>query len=154
MKLVYRLCNAAYPAASGEGACQYGGRWNPVGVPAVYAAESRALCIMERLVHLVRLPRNEVLTRIAIPDRVATAYLSPDDLPSGWDDSTESSAIQSLAGKALAEVAVLRVPSVIVPGEFCYVLNPEPAHFPQIRFEPSESFRYDQRLIREFHSVS
>ena len=30
-------------AFSGEGARLYGGRWNPVGVPAVYLSSSRSL---------------------------------------------------------------------------------------------------------------
>lgn len=123
MKLVYRLCHSSYPAASGEGAKRYGGRWNPVGVPAIYTAESRALCILERLVHLVRLPRGEVFTRILIPDAVVIHALDPAVLPAGWDSSVESSSVQTLAADAMAEhdVAALQVPSVIVPGEFCYV---------------------------------
>ncbi len=37
--------------------------------------ESRALCILERLVHLVRLPHDEAFTRIQIPDSVSSHTL-------------------------------------------------------------------------------
>ena len=156
MRVVHRLCHSSYPAASGEGAKRYGGRWNPVRVPAIYAAQSRALCILERLVHLVRLPRGEVFTRILIPDVVAIHALDPAVLPDGWESSVESSAVQTLAAAAMAErdVAVLQVPSVIVPGEFCYVLDPEHADFAQIQFEAGMPFEYDPRLIREGRGVS
>ena len=155
MKLVYRLCHSSYGAASGEGARRYGGRWNPVGRPAIYAAESRALCILERLVHLTRLPRGEIFTPILIPDGVAIHTLDPHVLPAGWDSSVELAAVQMLAAKAMADrdVAVLMVPSVIVPGESCYVLDPAHAQFEQIQFEPGVPFEYDRRLIREGRTV-
>ena len=116
----------------------------------------RALCILERLVHLVRLPRGEVFTRILIPDGVAIHVLEARSLPTGWDSSVESSAVQILAAETMAErnVAVLQVPSVIVPAESCYVLNPEHAQFAQIQFEAGVPFEYDARLIREGRSVS
>ncbi len=126
-----------------------------MGVPAIYAAESRALCILERLVHLVRLPRGEVFSRILIPDDVVVHALEPAALPAGWDSSVESSAVQTLAAEAMAErdVAVLQVPSVIVPGEFCYVLDPVHADFAKIQFEAGVPFEYDPRLVREGRGV-
>lgn len=156
MKLVYRLCHSSYPAASGEGAKRFGGRWNPVGVPAIYAAETRALCILERLVHLIRLPHGEMFTRILIPDGVTIHELAAKSLPVGWESPVESTAVQTLAAETMAklDVAVLQVPSVIVPDEFCYVLNPEHAQFAQIQFEAGVPFEYDARLIREGRSFS
>ena len=122
-----------------------------MGTPAIYAAESRALCILERLVHLVRLPRGEVFTPILIPETVAIHILREQDLPGGWESSVESARVQTLAANTMndRDVAVLLVPSVIVPGECCCVINPGHSHFAQIQFEPSVPFEYDRRLIRE-----
>ena len=51
MTAVYRLVRAerASEALSGEGARLYGGRWNPPGAAVVYAAESRALAVLETM---------------------------------------------------------------------------------------------------------
>lgn len=46
MKVAYRLCRSIYSASSGDGAKRFGGRWNPPGTSAVYAAENRALCVL------------------------------------------------------------------------------------------------------------
>ena len=39
-------------AFTGEGAREYGGRWNSPGIPIVYTAEHASLAILEVLVHL------------------------------------------------------------------------------------------------------
>lgn len=62
----------------------------PFGAPAVYAAESRALCILERLVHLVRLPRDEGFSRILIPAEIASVRLKQSELPDGWNNPVET----------------------------------------------------------------
>ena len=42
-----RFANQAF---TGEGARLYGGRWNRVGQPLIYTAESRSLALLEMLV--------------------------------------------------------------------------------------------------------
>ena len=126
---------------------RFGGRWNPVGVPAIYLAQTRALCILERLVHLVRLPHDEAFTRVYIPPGMPTVNLKRRDLPPGWDDPVESSKTQQMgAGLIQQGVAVLKVPSIIVPGEWCFVLNPESENFAQIKFGQPVPHKYDRRL--------
>lgn len=146
MRVAFRLCKSGYPAASGEGAKRFGGRWNPVGVPAVYAAQSRALCILERLVHLARLPHDEAFTKIHIPTGIAAATLRPSQLPAGWDNSVEIRQTQTMGADLLRQSAVVRVPSVVVPGEWCFVFNPEHPDFASIRFDTPVAFQYDRRL--------
>lgn len=52
MKL-YRIAQTAHiKDLSGTGARLYGGRWNEKGVGVVYTSESRALAILEYLVHV------------------------------------------------------------------------------------------------------
>ncbi len=146
MKVAYRLCRSLYSASSGDGAKRFGGRWNPPGTSAVYAAENRALCVLERLAHLVQLPRDDAFTRIVIPSETASVALRRTELPHGWDDPVEHGSTQALAAKLLKDVAVLRVPSIVVPDEWCLVLNPEHPDFQQIRFGAPKPFRYDHRL--------
>lgn len=49
---VYRLARRRHADLRGEGARLYGGRYNPPGIPAVYAAESIFLAALEVLVNV------------------------------------------------------------------------------------------------------
>jgi RES domain-containing protein len=73
MTHVYRLVRAerAAEALSGEGARLYGGRWNPPGIAAVYASESRSLAVLETFVHVPLEARAIpfVLITLALPVR-------------------------------------------------------------------------------------
>ena len=72
---------------SGEGARLYGGRWNPEGVPLVYAAASPELALLETLVHLDGTPLSDlppyVLVTLALPDGLLET-IAEADLPPGW----------------------------------------------------------------------
>ena len=51
--ITYRLTKSQYAMdLSGAGAAIYPGRWNILGTPVVYTSESRALSLLEKLVHL------------------------------------------------------------------------------------------------------
>lgn len=144
----YRLSSARYPAYSGTGAAAYGGRWNPKGVEAIYAAASVSLAALEVLVHFATLPRDFVLTRIEVPDDCRVTVVDLASLPPGWD-APDSHASTRAIGKRWAaslESAVLMVPSAVVHTEVNYILNPKHPDFPRIAFGRSEPFRFDPRL--------
>ena len=67
MTRCYRLSSGRYPSNSGKGAAIAGGRWNPVGVEAIYAAATASLAALEVMVGFSVLPRDFVLTEIHIP---------------------------------------------------------------------------------------
>jgi RES domain-containing protein len=142
---VYRLHSSRYPANSGKGAAIHGGRWNPQGVEAIYAAASRSLAILEILAHYSVLPKDFVMTPIRIPDRVSIFAMPEDDLPAGWDKPSTTAA-QNAAALPFAANVVLTVPSAIVKNESIYVLNPAHPHFEYIEFLTSEPFQFDPRL--------
>jgi RES domain-containing protein len=54
----WRLVAVAYAdrIMSGGGAYRRGGRWNSQGREIIYMSESLSLCVLENLVHLVRVP--------------------------------------------------------------------------------------------------
>lgn len=58
---------------------------------------------------------------------------------------------QALAFDSMAkhDAAVALVPSVIVPGERCIIMDPEHHAFSEIQFGEPAPFTYDGRLIRQ-----
>jgi RES domain-containing protein len=100
---------------SGEGAFRAGGRWNPVGVRAVYCSVDPAAAILEVAVHkgfrtLDVVPH--VLTSIMIGDASAIHIVRPDDVPNpNWLRPGVPSAGQQAFGAAL----LARHPFVAIP---------------------------------------
>ena len=136
-------------AFTGEGARAYGGRWNHPGIPMVYAAHTRALAALESLAHFGGAERRLafVTFEIEIPDRLAI-HVEPAALPRGWRNEEPSPSTQGLgsewqqSGRSVALV----VPSVLVPQEFCVLLNPEHPDTDKILVSYPEPFAFDARL--------
>jgi len=141
----------ARTAFKGEGAKKYGGRWNSPGHLVVYAAESRALALVEILVHL---ESAEVLSRYVVfqveIDEPYIADLAPRSLPENWRAEPAPKRLQTLGDDWIesGKSAVLRVPSVTISGEFNYLLNPLHPDFSKLRIHGPEKFSIDKRLAK------
>lgn len=148
----WRIVKRRHAAAAfvGEGARLYGGRWNSPGVPAVYASESRALALLEVLAGLGNTAGLDayVLIPAHFPESLVTA-VNLGTLPEGWDTYPPPSAAQGVGNQWIKEgaSAVLKVPSVLVPGEWNYVLNPRHPDFSAVRIGPPEPLLLDPRLL-------
>lgn len=142
----------ASKAFSAEGEKKYGGRWNSVGVPVIYAAGSASLAMLEMLVHLQsqELLRQYVLFE-AILDELVITTVDLKSLPKVWRKSPAPVAVQRIGDMWVAAggSAVLRVPSAIVPNEWDYLLNPAHPDFAGITIGPKQPVRFDPRLIRK-----
>ena len=153
MPTVWRVVKRTHIATAfdGKGAQRFGGRWNSPGRRAVYVSASKSLALLEILVHLdvaQRLPR---LVAFAFElDQRFIELLPAASLPRQWRTLRGCSATQRLgddwlsAGRALA----LAVPSVIVPEESNYFLNPEHLAFARLKFGRPMPFLLDPRLPR------
>jgi RES domain-containing protein len=137
-------------AWDGEGAKKAGGRWNSVGVAVIYTSESLSLALVEILVHLTSeiLPAYSAL-RVEFEESLVTA-LAPAALPANWRDSPAPPETKAIGDTWVADLtsAVLRVPSVVVPDESNYVLNPSHPDFHRLAIGPPRSFPFDLRLRR------
>lgn len=151
MTELYRLVKAARAddVLSGEGARRFGGRWNPPGRPVVYAAESRALAVLEAFVHLTDEARGMrfLLYAITLPVRARLrryAHEAPGQRP------PPVAASRAFGGAWLDESATLGlvVPSVIVPRDTNYVLNVLHPQFLKLKLAEPEPFSFDERLWR------
>lgn len=148
MTVVYRLVRAerADVVLSGEGARLYGGRWNPPGKAVVYASGSRALAVLEALVHLAGEARSMrfLLYSVALPQRARLRRHDSARPPSALRSSQEIGRAWLETGDALALV----VPSVLVPQEPNYVLNVSHPQFARLELSAPEPFSFDERLWR------
>lgn len=138
---------AGRAAFGGEGARRYGGRWNPRGVPVAYAAGSQALALLEVLVHLgaAQLLGRYLLIPATFEESLVEALADP---PEGWRAHPAPHATQAVGARWVEEARspVLRVPSVIVPAEPNYVLNPRHPTFAEVEIGPPEALDVDPRL--------
>ncbi|QEC75519.1 RES family NAD+ phosphorylase [Mucilaginibacter ginsenosidivorax] len=149
--ILYRISNCNYAGdLSGTGARLYGGRWNSEGKSMLYMASSRALAVLEVLVHLPPLlvPDNFCLVEIEIPeDNIYT--LAPALLPINWRDIPPPVILRQLGDDFLkkCEFLVMKVPSSIVPAEYNYLLNPLHPEALKAKVTNRESFSFDERLL-------
>ena len=149
--VVWRLCAAKYgdTAYSGEGARLYGGRWSPSGIPLAYAAESRALAVVEVLANADDAETLFDVAWVFVPAEVPSDLIEKTArLPDTWRQfphPPETQAVGADWARALRS-AVLRVPSAVVLGEFNYLLNPAHSDFKRVKIGKPQSFAFDPRL--------
>ncbi|WP_344803893.1 RES family NAD+ phosphorylase [Allohahella marinimesophila] len=135
---------------SGEGARLAGGRWNSKGLPCVYVGSSESLTILEIMVHLddYALLDSYRPFQVVLPDDLIEV-LSHDQLPPNWANKATPKETTTIGDAWLrkAESVALAVPSVIVPRETNYVLNPAHGEFANILASAVElEFNVDERL--------
>ncbi len=140
-------------AFSGEGAREFGGRWNNPGTAVVYTAQSQSLAALEMLVHLdsSELLQKYVLIGVEFDESLIMSVESS-ALPRHWRSDPPPAEVRSIGDDWVhaASSAVLRVPSALVPGENNFLLNPEHHDFARLRFGKPLAFRFDARLKGSF----
>lgn len=124
---VYRLTKTQYAEdIKGTGAKLFGGRWNHIDIPCVYAAESRALSILEYAVnvHVDFIPRALSMCVFEL-DESKIHSLEEADLPGNWRSTPAPKSTKDFGTKLLQEQKhIIKIPSIIIPSEFNYILNP------------------------------
>jgi RES domain-containing protein len=149
--ILYRIVNCLYANdLSGTGGRLFGGRWNNVGKPALYLASSRALAVLEVLVHLnpLVLPDNHCLVEVEVPENSITE-ITIDKLPDNWKDTSPPDTLQQTGDEFLKkqEHLLMKVPSSIVPMEHNYIVNPLHPGSKNIKILKKEPFDFDSRLV-------
>ncbi|MEI6396095.1 MAG: RES family NAD+ phosphorylase [Verrucomicrobiota bacterium] len=139
----------AATAFSGKGAADSGGRWNSRGVPVVYTSNTKSLAALETLVHLnPPVPFKYVAIRIQFDDALVEIVRGK-ALPPDWQTEPPPPSTKAMgdAWARAARSAVLALPSVIIPGELNYLLNPAHPDFKTISLGKPEPFAFDPRLL-------
>jgi len=147
---VWRICLRRYRIFDGEGARHYGGRWNLAGTLIVYTSGSLSLAALDLFVHVdIELaPTRLVAIAADIPVELETERVDVGKLPRNWRTYPAPEALKNLgtAWAARRATAILAVPSVVIPEEHNYLLNPGHPDFSHIRVHAPISFRFDPRM--------
>jgi RES domain-containing protein len=141
---VWRLSRVIYQDLSGAGGLRFKGRWNEVGLPIVYTSGSLALSVLERRVHSLEQPRDDVAMELEIPDN-RIEPLAP--LPASWKGDMALTRGLGTAWLQSNRSLCLQVPSAIVP-DFNYLSNPRHRDISLVRMVAVTPFEYDARLFR------
>lgn len=159
MVKAYRLFRSRYAPWNSEGSALRGGRWNSVGTHMIYAS-SRALACLEVLVHVrnpaampayhyceIGIPK-EFISRLE--ESEATAVPASEILSREFGDRWVREGIHyyNRPRPEHQHRGVLEVPSVVIPQEMNYLINPNHAHFPKLHWFVPEPFIFDPRLLR------
>jgi RES domain-containing protein len=116
----------------------------------VYAAENRALAVLESLVHVQphRVPADLVVLSVEIPSGVPQETWTVGEFPAEWlEIGAEWCLDRGDAWLDSGAAAVLWVPSAILPAERNAILNPRHPSHPGIRIIDRKPFSFDARLL-------
>jgi len=144
---VFRVCREEYAnqlKASGKM-----NRWNKDGEYVIYAAESRALCALELLAHTNGVvPAGNYKTMVIDIPETGIKEIGLNELPQNWKSVRAYPQLQRMGSKwyEAQEHLLLKVPSVLIPSEFNYVINTQHSDFKEVRIKALESFFWDDRL--------
>jgi RES domain-containing protein len=148
----WRITDQKYAdsAFSGEGARLWGGRFNSPGTPAVYASGSLSLALLEILVQTN--DRSNLENKVLVRAEIAATFIqspSTNELPVHWNHIPVSKASQRYGDRWIDDktTPVLRIPSVVVPMEYNFVINPKHQDFNQITLSSPCPLPLDPRFF-------
>jgi RES domain-containing protein len=151
MKL-YRLTKRKYAnLLDGEGASIFGSRWNSKGVKMIYTASSRSLAMAEVLVNLSTeyLPTNYVMVEYEITEQFDILSYEYFKFPKLWYSKSKLTYTQNLGDEFVNQQShfIMQVPSVVVLGDFNYLINPNHPDIVKLKILSIVDFPFDSRLF-------
>jgi RES domain-containing protein len=142
-----RFARSRKEAFSGQGGVRASAHWHTAGRPIVYTAQSLSLAALEILVHLKQTDDLQPFRAfsVEIPDELISR---PRSYPARWRTEYGMSRAFGNAWLRAGDKPVLRVPSVITPGEWNYLLNPlHPAFSLKWVVSGPSTYAFDARLL-------
>lgn len=134
---------------SGGGAAAEPGRWNKKGESVLYTATSVALATLETAAHVdpAGLPLNKFLVQIVVPTTAwrRRTVLDVNVLGPTWKAVPPGATSERAGSDWLRSLrsALLLVPSVIAPEEYCVLINPAHADAKGMRAVVLRKMEYD-----------
>jgi len=117
----------------------------------LYTAQSASLALLEAVVHIGKLPsKGFCMAKIEIPDSIASAIL-PEKLQNDWQASPPPDILKKIGDQFVREAQFLAmpVPSVLMPEEYNYIVNPHHPLAGKIRLLETRSMNIDGRILKK-----
>jgi RES domain-containing protein len=149
---LYRIAQELYADdLSGNGARIYGGRWNNIGSFAVYTSFSRSLALLETLAHTpakMLQVKIYLLLTLSVPDAILPEEMDRNRLISGWDAPDTGPLTRRIGDRFLQSKSalLLSVPSVLMPEENNYLLNPLHSDMKKVKLVHKRRMYFDSRV--------
>lgn len=147
----WRIVKSRYAgnAFDGEGAKKTGGRWNAPSTALVYTSGTISLAVLEILANLGS--PSALVSFVVIEcrfDAKLATVLPVRTLPANWRTFPAPPEVQAVGDRWVRQgySAVLEVPSVLVPSESNFLLNPAHRDFASIEIGKARPLTLDQRL--------
>ncbi len=136
-------------AFDGEGARLFGGRWHSLGRAVVYTSASTSLGLLEQMVHAEKGLLPFYVTIPVTFDADLVEMIDPVKLPTSWQSSPPPYELQRIGDEWVDSMrsCILEVPSVIVPHESNFILNPKHPDFSSLEIGDPISLETDLRLV-------
>ncbi len=136
-------------AFDGEGARLFGGRWHSSGRAVVYTSATTSLGLLEQMVHAESAVLPFYATIPVAFDVRLVEMIDPVRLPTSWQSSPPPYELQQLGDEWIDSMrsCVLEVPSVIVPHESNFMLNPNHPDFDSLEIGDPIRLETDYRLV-------
>ena len=135
-------------AFDGEGARVWGGRWNSAGNAVVYTSATTSLGLLEKFVHTEEgLPPIYITIPVTF-DAGLVETMDSKGLPADWRSLPAPLTLKRIGDEWVDSMrsCILEVPSVIVPHESNFILNPKHPNFHSIEIGEPIDLDIDQRL--------
>jgi RES domain-containing protein len=151
--LLYRLTTSKHSDdLTGTGSKLYGGRWNSVGNAIIYCSENRSLALLEYLVNIPfkNINFDLILLKISFPDSRRIEEINLKNLHQDWNLFPSPLELKKIGDEWTHKnnSLLLKVPSVIVPKEFNYLINPLHKEIKKVRIIEKEDIKIDKRLLK------
>ena len=134
---------------SGGGAAAEPGRWNKKGESVLYTATSVALATLETAAHVnpTGLPLNKFLVQVVVPPKAwrRREVLDINAIGPAWKAVPPGATSERAGSDWLRSLrsALLLVPSVVAPEEYCVLINPAHPDVNDIRAVVLRPMEYD-----------
>ncbi|MDP8243529.1 MAG: RES domain-containing protein [Candidatus Hinthialibacter antarcticus] len=160
MKLTaWRLVHSKYlnKPLTGEGAQKSGGRWNHKGTPIIYAAQAISLSVLEILARILDSgDLKHYRFRSVEFDDSQVQRIEQSELSLNWNSLPPTNETKDIGNEWAKsnQSLILAVPSVIIPIECNYLINPSHPEFRSLVIHTNKvKFDFDQRLL-SFHRIT
>ena len=148
---IFRISAARYAyKLTASGAAN---RWNQKGEFVIYAGSSRSLSTLELVVHrnAIHPSTTYLMMTLSVPDDDDLVQtVKTKQLPKNWRKLEAYASLQTIGSQWIQNQSslLLKVPSVIIPQEYNYIINTQhPDFIKKVKLVRTESFFWDDRLL-------